>query len=358
MPRPTRQARHAATAVNRPVRLQDIADSLGVSMITVSRALSQPHKVSQALRERIVAKADLMGYVPNHSAQTLASARSRTVLVQVPSLSNFVFIDLLESVDRVLQSAGYHMLICNTHYRGAGDWERVRNYLKHKPDGLLLTGSHLAPQAAGVAEQLALPVVFMMAGLDDLVLQAPELGEFVGFSQVQAGRAMTEHLLARGHQRIAFVGAQLDVRVMQRHQGYLQSMNEAGLAPLAIMDDRPSSLAMGASLLARLRQQHPDCTAVFFCNDDLALGALSQCHTLGLRVPQDMAVAGFNDLPAAAFAVPALTTIHTPRARVGECAAQRLLHLMKDPTAAVTQPASPSGRIHDLGFELRARAST
>ncbi|MEJ7136943.1 LacI family DNA-binding transcriptional regulator [Amphibiibacter pelophylacis] len=350
MPRSTRQARHAAAAAHRPVRLQDIADSLGVSMITVSRALSQPHKVSPALRERIVAAADRMGYVPNHSAQALASARSRTVLVQVPSLSNIVFIDLLESVGRVLQTAGYHMLICNTHYRGAGDWERVRNYLKHKPDGLLLTGSHLAEQAATLASSLALPVVFMMAGLDDPVTQAPELAEFVGFSQVQAGRAMTEHLLAQGHRRIAFVGAQLDVRVLQRHQGYLQAMAQAGAEPLEIMDERPSSMAMGASLLTRLRQRHADCTAVFFCNDDLALGALSQCHALGVRVPHDMAVAGFNDLPAAAFAVPTLTSVHTPRARVGERAAQRLLRLM-DGEAPLAQP------VHDLGFELRVRAS-
>jgi hypothetical protein len=156
----------------------------------------------------------------------------------------------------------------------------------------------------------------------------------------------------RFFRRIAFCGAQLDARVMQRLQGYRQALQRAGLADpaLEILSPERSSLALGAQLLEQVLQLGGGVDAVFFCNDDLAQGALLAANRLGLAVPTQIAIAGFNDLPGSAQMVPPLTTIHTPRSAIGAEAATMLLQLLQG------QPVAQH-RL-DLGYHLVRRAST
>jgi LacI family gluconate utilization system Gnt-I transcriptional repressor len=174
----------------------------------------------------------------------------------------------------------------------------------------------------------------------------------VGFSQHDAGNAITRHLIERGYKRIAFVGAQLDERTLRRADGYREAMQAAGLADarLEIMVSDPSTIALGAELMRQALETLPDCDAVFFCNDDLAHGAIYYCQRHDIRVPQDVAIAGFNDLPASAWMVPSLTTIDTPRYRIGYEAASLLLDVIGG--------KEPRERRIDLGFTLREREST
>ena len=138
---------------------------------------------------------------------------------------------------------------------------------------------------------------------------------------------------------------------MKRREGFRKGLMEAGMDPnVEVMLPSPTNVAMGASLLSSLLEQYPDCDAIFCCNDDLALGALFECQRRGLKVPQQMAIAGFNDLPWAACASPAITAIVTPRYQVGYQAAQMLVQVLKGEELAKT-------RI-DLGFELAVREST
>ena len=161
---------------------------------------------------------------------------------------------------------------------------------------------------------------------------------------------MTRHLLGKGYRRIAFVGAQLDERTLRRADGYRHAMQAAGLADpaLEVMTAEPSTIALGARLMQRTLAL--GCDAVFCCNDDLAHGAIFHCQRQGIRVPQDVAIAGFNDLPASAWMMPSLTTVDTPRYRIGHEAASLLLDVIAGRT--------PRQRRIDLGFTLREREST
>lgn len=326
--------------------LEEVAALAGVSTMTASRALSQPQLVSEATRTKVEQAVAELGYVPNRAARALASAQSRVIVALVPSLSNVVFTAVLDGIHDALEPGQYQLLIGNTHYDDAEEEKLLRTYLQSNPDGILLSNlTHSQPVARMLAGS-RIPSVSMM----DLADGTEQLS--VGFSQLDAGYAMTRHLIERGYRRIAFIGAQLDERTLRRADGYRQAMQAAGLADprLEVMVPDPSTIELGAALMQRTRETLPDCDAVFCCNDDLAHGAIYYCQRHRIRVPQDVAIAGFNDLPASAWMVPALTTIDTPRYRIGHEAASLLLEMI-----AGREP--PERRI-DLGFTLRAREST
>jgi LacI family gluconate utilization system Gnt-I transcriptional repressor len=328
------------------VTLDHVAAAAGVSRITASRALRGERSVAADLVERVAHAATGLGYVPDPAARALASARSHTVVVLIPLLSNNLFVDLLEAVHRVLLPAGYQILIGVTHYRPQEEEALLANYLAHRPAGLLLTGFDRTPGCRKLIEASGVPCVYLMETSNDPAVHC------VGFSQAEAGRAMTGHLLDRGRRRIAFAAAQLDPRVLQRLDGYRLALQAAGCYDPALEWTRPepSSLALGAQMLEQELQAHPDVDAIFFCNDDLAQGGLLAALRLGLAVPQRVAIAGFNDLAGSDQMWPTLTTVRTPRVQIGESAATMLLQLMRG------EPVDPHSV--DLGWQLMQRQSS
>lgn len=313
--------------------------------MSASRALSQPDRVSDGLRERVMAAVKTLGYVPHTAARNLASARSNLVAVIIPSLSNAVFVDTIEAIQRVLMPSGYELMIGVSHYRLEEDERLLRAYLAHQPAGLLVTGFERSDAAREVLGSYTSPIVTLME------LSDAEEDYCVGFSQFEAGAAMTRQLLQRGYRKIAFAAAQLDPRTLQRAEGYRHAMREASRQDplLELLIPEVSSIGLGAQLLDRLLAKQPEIDAVFFNNDDLALGALSRARQLQLAVPQRLAIAGFNDLPAAAWMHPTLSTVRTTRGEIGRLAGQMLLSLMRG-----EQP--PQRRI-DVGFEVIMRES-
>jgi LacI family gluconate utilization system Gnt-I transcriptional repressor len=266
--------------------------------------------------------------------------------VLIPLLSNNLFVDLLEAVHATLLPAGYQTLIGVTHYDQAEEEQLLRSYMAHRPAGLLLTGFDRTEASRHLIQHSGLPCVHVME-----TTNAPGVCS-VGFSQTEAGRAITDHLLERGRRRIAFVAAQLDPRVMQRAEGYRRAMRAAGLydPQLELLNPGHSSMALGADLFAQALRKHPDLDAMFFCNDDLAQGGLLAALHHKVEVPRQVAVAGFNDLTGSDQMVPPLTTVHTPRSEIGAAAASMLLKLMRGETVA--QPCV------DVGYRLVVRGST
>ena len=344
------------------ITLGDVAEAAGVSPITVSRALRGERRVDPALVEKVRAVANRMGYVPDPAARALASQKSTQVLVLIPLLSNTLFVDVLEAVHKKLFAAGYHMLIGVTHYDPQEEEQLLRAYLPMRPAGLLLTGFDRSPAAAQLLAASPIPCVHLMELHDAAPAGAGDADSSdatndtaiysVGFSQKDAGAAITQHLLAQGHRRIAFCGAQLDARVLQRLAGYRLALQAAGCydASLEILNPARSSLALGSQLFEQVAHIQPAVDAIFFCNDDIAQGALLAANRLGKKVPQDIAVVGFNDLPGSAQMVPPLTTIRTPRSEIGTQAATMLLQQLRN------EPV-PQPRI-DLGYTLVQRASS
>ena len=328
------------------VTLSDVAQAAGVSPITVSRALRGERAVAPDLVERVQAAARTLGYVPDPAARALASQRSTHVTVLIPMLSNALFVDVFEAVQRSLRPAGYQTLMGVTHYNLEEEELLLREQLLQRPAGLLVTGLERTDAARALIAQSGVPCVHLME-----LTGAPGVYS-VGFSQLEAGAAMTAHLLAQGRRRIAFAAAQLDARTLQRLEGWRREMGAAGLhdAALEWLNPVPSSMALGAQLFAQIMREQPDVDAVFFCNDDLAQGALLAALRLGVAVPQRVAVGGFNDLTGSDQMLPPLTTVRTPRAEIGTAAARMLLALMNGETVA-----SPCV---DMGYELVVRASS
>ena len=331
------------------VTLSDVARAAGVSPSTVSRALRGERSVDPALIERVTATSRLLGYVPDPAARALASQRSDHVAILIPLLSNALFVDLLEAAQTTLRAAGYQTLMGVTHYDASEEEQLLREQLLHRPAGLLVTGLDHNDATRKLMESSQVPCVHLM----DLPSGDSAEGPYcVGFRQTQAGAAMTRHLLSKGHRRIAFAAAQLDPRVMQRLYGWRSALQEAGLyeATLEWLNPAPSSLALGGVLFEQIMRQQPAVDAIFFCNDDLAQGALMAALRLGIAVPERVAIAGFNDLTGSDQMLPSLTTVRTPRAQIGQAAAQMLLALMRG--------EEPETARLDLGFEIIQRQST
>jgi LacI family gluconate utilization system Gnt-I transcriptional repressor len=268
------------------------------------------------------------------------------VALLVPALSNALFVDLLEAAQRTLARAGYHTLIGVTHYDAVEEEELLRSQLLHRPAGILVTGFDRSDRTRQLIAGTGVPCVHLME-----TSGAPGVYS-VGLSQRDAGRAMTRHLLDQGRRRIAFAAAQLDPRTLQRLEGWRDAMREAGLhaATLEWLNPAPSSIALGSVMFEQIVGQNPPVDAIFFCNDDLAQGALLSALRAGIPVPQRVAVAGYNDLTGSDQMVPPLTTVRTPRAEIGSEAAAMLLQLMRG--ESVARPCI------DLGFEIVVRAST
>ncbi len=330
------------------VTLQDVAAAAGVSPITASRALRGERAVSPDLVERVLAASSRLGYVPDPAARALASQRSNHVALLIPKLSNTVFVDLLDAAQQTLRAAGFLTLVGVTHYDEAQEEQLLREHLLHRPAGLLITGWNHNEATRALMARSPVPRVHLMdlPGAGD-----PAPTHCVGFSQFEAGAAITRLLLSRGRRRIAFAGAQLDPRVMQRLYGWRSVMQDAGLyePTLEWLNPAPSSLALGGVMFEQIMGQNPPLDAIFFCNDDLAQGALLAALRLGIQVPQRVAIAGFNDLPGSDQMIPSLTTVRTPRAQVGAAAARMLMALIRG-----EQPEVPCV---DLGFEVMVRGS-
>ena len=326
--------------------LAEVARLSGVSPITASRALRGISTVAPELVQKVKDAAAALGYVANPAARALASAQSQSVVVLIPSLSNQLFIETLEAIHDVMRPRGLEVLIGNFHYDVAEEENLIRNYLAYQPCGMLLTGFDRTEASQQMLAASGVPCVRMME------LGGPDTATSVGFSQQQAGRAAARHLIERGRRRLGFIAAQLDPRVMQRADGFRQALDDAGLydPALEMLAPQPSSIGLGGELFSQLLERHPEVDGLFFCNDDLAQGAILQALRQGIEVPGQVAMVGFNDLPASAHLVPRLTSIRTPRAAVGRQAAQALLALLDGKGG---QP-----RTQDLGFELMVRESS
>jgi LacI family gluconate utilization system Gnt-I transcriptional repressor len=266
----------------------------------------------------------------------------------IPLLSNALFVDLLDAAQTSFRAAGYQTLMGVTHYNPSEEEQLLREQLLHRPAGLLVTGLDHNPTTRQLIARSQVPCVHLM----DLPASDGDALYCVGFRQTDAGAAMTRHLLASGRRRIAFAAAQLDPRVMQRLYGWRHALQEAGAfdPTLEFLNPAPSSLALGGVMFEQIMQQRPAVDAIFFCNDDLAQGALMAALRMGVSVPQQVAIAGFNDLTGSDQMLPPLTTVRTPRARIGQAAAEMLLTLMRGEKPEVAQL--------DLGFEIVQRQSS
>ena len=321
----------------RPV-LQDVADRVGVTKMTVSRFLRTPDQVSASLRVKIAAALDELGYIPNRAPDILSNATSRAIGVLLPSLTNQVFAEVLRGIEHVVDAYGYQTMIAHYGYRPEMEEERLESMLSWNIDGLILTERQHTPRTLKMIEVAGIPVVELMDSV------SPCIDIAVGFDNFEAARQMTSAILARGYRQVVYLGARLDERTLIKQKGYEKAMRDAGLTPRCVMVTHSSSYSTGAELLRQARHEYPGLDSIFCTNDDLAIGAAFECQRLGLGIPQDIAIAGFHGHDIGQVMVPRLASVITPRQRMGSIGAERLLARIRG------EDVSPK-RL-DLGFSL------
>jgi len=326
--------------------INDVARHARVSAITVSRALRTPLQVSQALRTRIEAAIRALNYVPDSKARALASGQTNVIGVLIPSLGNFVFADVLRGVHDAVAGTDYQIQIGNTHYDPDEEDRLISLFIGQGPAALIVTGIDQSRAARRLLADCGLPVVQIME------IAPHPLDMMVGFAHDKAAEAIVEHLAASGYARIGFLGARMDPRVRRRLLGFRRALKKLGLysARREITTEEVSSVRLGRILLHRLLAADPAADAAFCINDDLALGALFECQSQGIAVPERMGIVGFNDLEMMAAAAPSLTSVRTKRYEMGRRAVEMVLARLGE--------GGPQDKVVDLGFELVARDST
>ena len=330
----------------RRITLDDVASRARVSAVTASRVLRKPEMVSASLRARVDGAVHDLGYIPNQLASALASSRTGRIGVIVPSLTNGVFGDYLRALHDVLVPAGFQVLVLNSHYLPGREEKAIATMLGQYPEAMILAGILQTAQARKSLKQAGIPIVQTMEMTDE------PIDINIGLSQVSAGYAAARHLFELGHTHVGHIAAPLDSRSRKRIQGYLQTVEEFNAVPMVVALDQPSSVPLGGQLLVELLERWPKVTAVFCGNDNMALGALFECQRRGIRVPQDMAIIGFNDLEVSACAFPSLSSIATPRYEIARCSAEIILEIIRG------SGNRPKKRQIDLGFRLIVRESS
>ncbi|MBX5195506.1 MULTISPECIES: LacI family DNA-binding transcriptional regulator [unclassified Rhizobium] len=328
------------------VTLSDVAKKVGVSPITISRALRNPEIVSEDLREVILRTVDEMGYIPNLAARALAGRHNGSVGVITPALHQYGFTGLMTGMEDRFRGTEFTVQYSNTLNHGEGEAGLLKSFLTQKPAGVIIAGAESYRDLLPLIERAACPI----AHIADLSQEPQTL--VVGLDHYAAGAEPTRFLLSKGYNRIAFMGRGADVRSRRRIEGYEAAMREAGRfdPDLIIGGDAPSRTGLGRQLFSSLLQRVPDIDAVFAQSDELALGVLIECAVRGIRVPEDVGICGFNDLEFSAFTEPSLTTVHIPRYDIGYRVADMLLRAVRG------EPADEDKA--DLGFTIIPRGST
>ena len=305
---------------------RDIALTSGMSQAAVSLVLNrvEPCTVSEAARKRILEIADHLGYVPNRVAQSLKSTRTRTLACVVPDITNPTYPSLVRGFQSVADGAGYDVMIYDTDGTRERELRALQWLLQGHVDGVLAAFFHLS-------EAEILPLVKRGVALVQVESQAHRASKHIDKVYVDnaaAAQAMTAELIARGHSRVALLSCAIGPG-HERQRGYRAAMQLARLPICEISADEFTQAAGERCMAQFLRGRH-DCTAVFAANDLLAIGAMTALHAQGLRIPQDMAVAGFDDIPSAQLLHPPLSTVHRSEQAMGRFAAERLLLQLND----------------------------
>lgn len=329
--------------------IKDIARLAGVSTATVSRALSHPDRVSEETRALVMGVVERHGYRVNSFARSLRKQRAGAVLALVPNLGNPFFSLIIKGIQDRLQEAGVDLLVADSHSTGGAGRSPVAHLRESRADGLISLDGSLP--AATLKDLVAPDTVGKVVFACEWPLSAPLPS--VRSDNREGMRLAVDHVVGLGHRRVAYLtGPAGNILTDERRAGVEAALAAQGLSlPPERVDGGDFSLEAGHAAAVRLMAMTPRPTAVICASDQLAIGLISGLSALGLSVPQDVSVMGFDDIASAPYALPPLTTIRQDRLALGRAAADLLLERLAD-------PAATEGRVLTLPVELVLRRST
>lgn len=338
-----------AVETKKTVTLKDVSKAAGLSLITVSRALRQPETVHADTRERIQKTIVELGYVPNLAARSLVSKRSDMIGVVVPILASSLFADFAQGVTKTLDSHGLRMLLAVSNWSPEAEEEAVRTFIARQADAIILTGFSHTEATRKMLERFDGPVVEAWNVSDSVIDSA------VGFDNYAAAAELTRYLIEKGYGNIVMVGgaSKNNDQAADRTRGFIDAMRAAGRsvgADTIVEFDNPATIESGGPLIKSLLERESPPDAVFFLAELPAQGAMLWCLSHGVRVPEDIAIAGFGDLSHSALLPVPMTTVQIRGRAIGERAAEIVFERLKGKEADQS--------VHDIGYSLMIRKST
>lgn len=306
---------------NKRVNIADVAREAGVSAQTISRALNNKGEISPETRARVLGIVERLGYRPNTLARGLVTQKTSTLGLIVPDIANPFFSEVARGAEDAAHGAGFSLLLCNTMENPAREMEALRTLEAQRVDGIVLCSSRLSEETFRT----------LMTRLPTVVLVNRESFEgnlkSVCVDDEAGALCATRHLLRSGRRSIAFLaGPPASQGGQRRAQGYQRALSEAGVPgdPALSVACAPQ-LEGGYSTAQKILAVHPEVDALLCYNDLVAVGALQACATLGRRVPEDVAVVGFDDILLAGLVTPPLTTLRSDKRGLGAEAVRLLL---------------------------------
>jgi len=311
-----------------PVTIEDVAKQAGVSKATVSRVVNGNYGVSEALRKRVLAAITALGYQPDRSARRLRGTTSEILGIIIPDIQNPYFTSVVRGIEDLAYDHQMNVLLCNTDDNPVKQEAYIRVMMAERVAGLILAPSFgIAPEPLNQLAQLGTPVVLIDRSVSELPFDTVIVDNF------QGAYNGTRHLIAQGHQRIAFVGGDLELSPgRERQAGYQRAMLDNGLpADPALMQIDHFKIESGQRITHQLLSLPQPPEAIFSASNLLTLGVLKAVREAGLRIPEDLALVGFDDMPWASELYAPLTAIVQPTYELGQEAMRVLLRRRSDP---------------------------
>lgn len=319
------------SVTNQPVTVHSLAEMLGVSATTVSRALNGTGRMSDATRRKILERAKAENYKPSLVARNLVNQRTKTLGVVVPMIGNTVYSPIVRGIEQVAFTKGYNIILCDTDLSKAKEQAYLDTLVQRRVEGIAITAvsDHNAPDCEHLVKLNASGIPVVMIDYDNPEQRLCR----VGTDNFASASMLTEHLISLGHCRIAFIHSGLepwDCGINARFNGYRDAIQRAGLEideSLCVQSgektiDEAKSFDVRVVQELLLREDRP--TAIFGFTDMMAIKVISVAHQMGLKVPEDLAVVGFDDILMSAYASVPLTTVRQPVQKVGKRAAEIL----------------------------------
>lgn len=302
--------------------LQDVAKLSGYSTATISRCLNFPKQVSDKTRDKVMAAIAELGYSPNFGARAMAAQRTNTIGAIIPTMENAIFARGIQAFQVELNENGYTLLVASSSYRADLEESQIRSLVARGADGLLLVGHQRAPEIYQFLAAQQVPSLITWAFDPDGARPS------IGFNNRASMGKLAREVLRLGHRRLAMISAPTATndRAGARLDGVRDALHDAGLRDmdLPVIETR-YAIENGAEAFTQLMQADTPPTAVLCGNDVLAVGALNRAREMGLEVPRDVSITGFDDIELAQVAYPKLSTVHVPHREMGRKAAAALI---------------------------------
>jgi len=303
----------------RGLTLRDVSEASGVSEMTVSRVLRNRGDVSDTTRERVLAAAKRLGYVPNKIAGALASQRVNLVAVIIPSMSNMVFPEVMTGISDGLVDTGLQPVVGFTNYKPEREEKVLYEMLSWRPSGVIIAGLEHSDVSRAMLAHAGIPVVEIMD------TDGEAIDSVVGISHRQAGKVMAREIVGAGYRRIGFIGTKMpqDFRARKRFEGLTEGLAKAGIEMVdQVFYEGGSGFRKGRELTKDILERHPDTDFLYYSNDLIAAGGLLYCLEAGVDVPGKLGIAGFNGLEILDGLPLQITTMDAGRLEIGREAAR------------------------------------